>query len=275
MDGRDLPPLERVSQRRRVEPALLVLGAAITLVAIAAWKPWVPPNLNAAAVTSMNIASGSPANASPESPAPEASEPSSAPSSPGTTTVAGLIWDAAGSRDGHNGWGVSMAYLPLGQIDDALVLRRSGMAPSLRWVSTTPGVSPRAPLGAQGAPVVALAVTWPSGVTPLAVTLRFLGHPASQVPWPSLARAMGHPVALSESLTRILGMATPGAGASLRAPAVADELDPGTYFLPPDAHATDIVDWLSQGWAPGRYEFDIELAAGRRLVVPFNLDSGV
>jgi hypothetical protein len=201
---------------------------------------------------------------------------SAASSASETTTLAGLIWNVAGGRDAHRNWGVAMAYLPLGQIDDALVLRHSGIAPSLRWVSTTPGTPPRAPLGAQGAPVVALAVTWPSDVTPLDVTLRFLGGLPIHGSTPAPRTAPGRQVALSAPVPFLLEVATPRGHDSLDPATMTSwALISGAYFLPPDAHATGVIDWLSQGWPPGRYEFDLQRGSGRELVVPFDLDSGV
>ncbi len=284
-DTHDLPRLERVGRRGRVDPAVAIVVVVAALgVAIASWKPWAASSSSAQPVAPAPVSSTREPAVAPRTEAPALRTATPAPRSSartpavpvsGTVTVAGLIWDATGERDRHQAWGVSMAYLPLGRIDDALVLHHSGVPPSLRWSPATPDAPPGKPLGAQGAPVVGLALTWPADVRPTKVSLRFVGS-SDGARWPSLARPVGRPVALTASLSLILRMAFPGAREYLDSTAwVPWELVPGTYFLPPDAHAGDIVDWLSAGWRPGRYEYDVTLADGRAVVVPFELDSGV
>lgn len=284
-DTHDLPRLERVGRRGRVDPAVVIVVLVAALgVAVASWKPWAASDSSVRPVAPAPIAN-TPVRAVPAptyqpprrsaTPAPRSSARSPAVPVSGTVTVAGLIWNATGERDRHQAWGVSMAYLPLARIDDALVLRHSGIPPSLRWSPATPGIPPGKPLGAQGAPVVGLALTWPADVRPTKVSLHFVGG-SDGARWPSLARPLGRPVALTASLSLILRMASPGARQYLDSTAwVPWELVPGTYFLPPGAHAGDIVDWLSAGWLPGRYEYDVTLPGGRTVVVPFELDSGV
>jgi hypothetical protein len=113
-------------------------------------------------------------------------------------------------------------------------------------------------------------------VSPLDVTLRFLGRPPIDGPSPAPRTPPGRQVALNAPVPFLLEVATSRGHDSLDPTTITSwALISGTYFLPPDAHATGVIDWLSQGWPPCRYEFDLQRGSGRELVVPFDLDSGV
>jgi hypothetical protein len=171
---------------------------------------------------------------------------------------------------------MALAALPLGQLDDALASRRSVIRPAVRWVAATPGVPTAARVGPQGTPVVALALTWPSNVTPVDVVLSFIGPLPTDGQRSGLIDAPGGQVPLSAPVPLLLRLATPRGHDYLDATAgVSYGLISGTYFLPPDAAVTRISDWLAQAWPPGSYEFDVQLADGRGLALPFKLDSGV
>ena len=122
----------------------LLLGGMLVM-GVAIWKPWQGPNDAApdapAIATSVPVAAARP-SAGARIPGPTretrgAASPESAgpPRSAGTLidvpVTAGINW-SDGTRDGHSAWGVAVAYLPFGQLDDALLLRRSAIVPSVR-----------------------------------------------------------------------------------------------------------------------------------------------
>ncbi len=279
---------------------MLAWAVAVACAAVATWKPWVEPQVTpgsiAAAVASFGLgwlalgAASAPVSAvppvTPVQPAgmaqrsssndPALRMSSSAVVGPGTTTVLGLDWGADGGRDHHDGWGMALAALPLGQLDDVLASRRSVIRPAVRWVAATPGVPTAARVGPQGTPVVALVLTWPSNVTPVDVMLSFIGPLPTDGQRSRLIDAPGGQVPLRAPVPFLLRLATPRGHDYLDATAgVSYGLISGTYFLPPDAAVTRISDWLDQAWPPGSYEFGVQLADGRGLALPFKLDSGV
>ena len=163
---------------------------------------------------------------------------------------------AGGTRDPHAAWGISVAYLPFPSLDDALVLRHSSVVPTVRWVPEATG-----PAGAlvdvQGQPVAGLAVTWPAGLQPAGLELQYLPQATTAVPVT---------VPLARVVPVLLGQVT--AAAFARSPSS------GAFVLPPGNRATAVIDWLSDGWPPGRYRFEVR-ADGVLHVVTFRLQSGV
>ncbi len=283
MRDSDVPELRPVVRPRRIQPAVLATAVVAVLVGVAIWKPWRAGDPGAQAVIEVPTPAATSAPVAVGSGPPQptggrvgiaASGASARPRPLGVEVsvpvTLGLNW-SNGTQDEHAGWGISVAYLPFGQLDDALLMRRSAIVPSVSWLAVDPvhagaptGGSGGAVAGVGGQPVVALAVTWPSGVKATGERLTYLG------PLPGVSRPRGsafpRPLSLAESVPVLLHRAAPGSA----------ERDPasGTFVLPPETSARGVVDWLADGWIPGRYEFEVR-AASVAYVVRFQLDSGV
>jgi hypothetical protein len=315
MQDPDRPELRPVVRPRRIEPATVAAAVIALAMGVAIWKPWQAPGeagrdaaRGAAARDAAALATSVPAavarhSAGARTPRPSrepgsAASPGSAgaPGSAGTRievlVTSGINW-SGGTSDAHSSWGVAVAYLPFGRLDDALLLRRSAIVPSVRWLAVDPrpadgsgaGGGVRADVGGQ--PAVALAVTWPSGVHVTSERLTYLGPlaavsvapaasaaPASAAPTgparrtgpTSPAAPSPRPVSLAESVPVLLHL-------TAARPAGREPVS-GTFFLPPSARAHAVVDWLADGWPPGTYEFEVRAGAAHYLLA-FRLDSGV
>jgi hypothetical protein len=229
----------------------MTVSVALVFVGVALWKPWSPAGAPAASPALARTA---------ESPVPLAGTGADSGlfADPALQIIDGLDW-AGGYEDPHHLWGIAIAYLPFGQLDDALLLRHSAIAPTVRWLKVDPvrdplGPSSRGPLaGVQGQPVVALAVTWPSSVQPVSEQLEYLGPLAA-------GSATARPMPLDAAVPALVDLGAPGPVS-------------GTFVLPSGTRARRVVDWLAAGWPAGRYRFDLGLAHGH-WTVSFRLDSG-
>lgn len=233
----------------------MTVFVALASVGVALWKPWGPagaPAASSAASPAVALTVASPF------PSARAGGDSGLFADPALQIIDGLDW-AGGYEDPHHVWGIAIAYLPFGQLDDALLLRHSVIAPTVRWLKVDPlrdplGPSSRGPLaGVQGQPVVALAVTWPASVQPVSEQLDYLGPVSS-------SRATARPMPLDASVPALVNLGQPGPVS-------------GTFILPSGTAAHRVVDWLADGWPAGAYRFDLGLADGH-WTVSFRLDSG-
>jgi hypothetical protein len=301
MQDPDRPELRPVVRPRRIEPALVVAAMIAVTLGVATWKPWQASGeaaRDAPAKNDPEIATSVPgavARASAAARTPGASGDGAGAASPGSAdaprsagtridvpVTSGINW-SGGTRDGHTTWGVAVAYLPFGQLDDALLLRRSAIVPSVRWIAVDPRsasdgsrAAGDVPAGVGGQPAVALAVTWPTGVHVTSERLTYLGRLAAvSAASTGSARPSGsaspvapspRPISLAGSVPALLHLTA--AGSAGREPVS------GTFFLPSSARAHAIVDWLADGWPPGTYEFEVR-AGGASYLLAFRLDSGV
>ena len=294
MQDPDRPELRPVVRPRRVEPALVAAAMITVILGVAIWKPWQAPGevaQDAPAQDAPATATSVPRAVAPDvagarapGPSPDGGNtpspgPDGAPRSAGTRidvpVTSGINW-SGGTRDGHSTWGVAVAYLPFGQLDDALLLRRSAIVPSIRWLAVDPRSASDGsrgagdvPAGVGGQPAVALAVTWPTGVRVTSERLTYLGPVAGASAAPSGSAPLApspRPVSLAESVPALLHL-------SAGRPAGREPVS-GTFFLPPSARAHAVVDWLADGWPPGTYEFEVRAGAAHYLLA-FRLDSGV
>jgi hypothetical protein len=311
MQDPDRPELRPVVRPRRIQPAVVAAAVIALVMGVAIWKPWQAPGDAAQDVPGITTsAPGAVARASAGARTPRPSRVGAGTASPGLAgaphsagtridvpVTSGINW-SGGTSDGHSAWGVAVAYLPFGRLDDALLLRRSAIVPSARWLAVDPGGAlhsgagggvPPGLVGVEGQPAVALAVTWPSGVGVTSERLTYLGPlattPAATVdsvaPVASMAPGafaapaasgsaspprLPRPVSLAESVPALLHL-TAGSPA-------AREPVSGAFYLPPSARARAVVDWLADGWPPGTYEFEVRAGAAHYLLA-FRLDSGV
>ncbi len=191
MQDPDRPELRPVVRPRRIEPALVVAAMIAVTLGVATWKPWQASGeaaRDAPAKNDPEIATSVPGAVARDSAAartPGASGDGAGAASPGSAdaprsagtridvpVTSGINW-SGGTRDGHTTWGVAVAYLPFGQLDDALLLRRSAIVPSVRWIAVDPRsasdgsrAAGDVPAGVGGQPAVALAVSVPARLHP-------------------------------------------------------------------------------------------------------------
>ncbi len=259
---------------------IIVLVAAIALVGLSFWKPWVgSPSASPGGSTSNpsvrpTMAVDRPAGGR-STPMPVESPYEGQALRP-RLMFAGLDLSTMGLADGHRTWGVSAATVLRPSVVRAVLLDAVTVTPTPAWSPSggSPGARP-VPIAATnltppGSITVALAVTWPHGIRPSAVRLLELATPAPM----SGGSGKGRParlVPLSDPLPAIVRTMPDGVEAVWAASRVRWPLESGTFFLPPVALPDDPAGWLTAGWEPGDYEFRVTLSTGTVRILRFRL----
>jgi hypothetical protein len=246
------------------------------LVALAVWKPWesgassargpsVPPRTAASLVPAITSRPAGAAQPTPSTP-------------PRAPTYAGLDLSLMGTVDRHDAWGVAVGYVSKEQFDIAA----NGapiVTPLVSWQLIEPGrTSPGPIVDHSGGTSIAVAATWPtlpSATEPVSLRLfRSLPTDRSRSNGPSSKPRAGIEVQLQTTLDEVVGS---GAG-----PTPSATLGSGRFFIPP-ALSEDVVawpntgwpaSWPSHGWPAGAYEFQVDLADGDSVTLPFVIASG-
>lgn len=224
--------------------AWVAVGVAVVFMSAAIWKPWsagVPAAPAASAPAAVSGAAASDATHGADTRAGSAS-PAALPGSAALWVIDGLDWTGR-YEDPHRAWGFAVAYLAVDQLHRAPVPRSSAIVPTVRWVAGDPqsgtaaADSPAPRIDVHGAPVVALAITWPASVQPVSEQLDYRGPPGS---------AAARPMPLDASVPALVDLAAPGPVS-------------GTFMLPPGTRAGQAIDWLAHGWPLGSYDFTVGL----------------
>jgi hypothetical protein len=254
MTGQDRLEVERVLPGTRVEPALVALVAIVALVGAATWKPWADPD--DATTTPIGPV---PAQAAAQSlvtttPAPTAEAVVLGPT--GVQPIAALNLSTMGVADSHEGWGVSVAYLPITNIAVATRKRLPSVTPMVEWTAVEPDRPVELPAAVPAIATVAVAVTWPSSPPPRNVRLFYLGRAPEA--------SEGREVDLLRPLPRIVTLARRGGREHFHpSERVAWPYLSGVFYLPPSGSLPARPrDWLSSGWPAGEYEFRVTRADG-------------
>jgi len=268
MAGPGRPEIARVVPAPRAEPALVALLAIVVLVGAAIWKPW---------------ASGSDALARPV-PAEVLVQPRTTPRAAAPTAdvaivtvtgdqpIAGLDISRMGLADGHRAWGVASAYVPVTQVAVATRRRLSSVRPLVDWRAVEPGdpVEPgdrvELPATGQAISTVALAVTWPSAMSPHEIRL-FYRSPGVQNGPESSTRLRTREMSLVRPLPGIAMFAWQADGDAVDTSQAAWTDASGVFYLPPsEPLPTRPRHWLVSGWLAGAYEFRVTDADGISVI---------
>ncbi len=187
----------------------------------------------------------------------------------GLPLVAGLDLSWMGIADPHRAWGMAAALIPRNLVVDAIAHHEAAITPVVDWSILLPPRQPSPPvLNERNSVVVALAVTWPSGVQPTAVQLHYLGTRGSV----DGGTGHGRPAESIDLLAPLPPLVGP-LGAQLdhgdREPDRPWELLSGTFFLPPSELPSKPAGWLRAGWAVGPYAFVVTRSDGSITTLPF------
>jgi hypothetical protein len=264
----DRPEVVRVMPGARAEPALVALLAVVVLVGAAIWKPW---------------ASGSDALAHPV-PAEVVVQPRTTPRAApptadaaivtvtGDQPIAGLDISRMGLADAHRGWGVAAAHVPVTQIAVATRRRLSSVRPVVDWHAVEAGnrVEPanrvELPATGQAISTVALAVTWPSAVSPHEIRL-FYRSPGVQNGPELSTRLRTREMSLVRPLPGIAMSSWQADGNAVDTSDAPWTHASGVFYLPPsDPLPTRPRHWLTSGWPAGAYAFRVTDAGGTYVV---------
>ena len=153
------------------------------------------------------------------------------------------------------------------------------VTPAVSWQLIEPGqASPGPVVDHPGGTSVAIAATWPalpSAAQPLSLRLfRFVPTDRGPSSGQSSNPTAGGEVELGTTLDQVVGSS---AGATQ-----ARSIGSGRFFIPP-ALSEDVVawpntgwpaSWPSHGWPAGTYEFQVDLADGDSVTLPFVIASG-
>ena len=268
MAGPERPEIASVVSAPRAEPALVAFLAIVVLVGAAIWKPW---------------ASGLDAQARPV-PAEVVVQPRTTPRAAAPTAaaaivtvtgdqpIAGLDISRMGFADGHRAWGVAAAYVPVTQIAVATRRRLLSVRPLADWQAVEPGtrVVPgnrvELPATGQAISTVALAVTWPSAMSPHEIRL-FYRSPGVPIGPELSTRLRTREMSLVRPLPGIAMFAWQADGNAVDTSDAAWTDASGVFYLPPsDPLPTRPRQWLSSGWPAGAYEFRVTNADGTSVV---------
>jgi hypothetical protein len=261
MAVQDRPEVVRVLAHARVEPALVVLVAIVTLVSAAIWKPWTEAAKVQARPAAAEIDDQAHGVVTP-APTDEAVVLGSA----GVRHIAALDISHMGPIDPHERWGVSAAYIPITEIALATRKRLPSVKPSVGWSALEPDARHvEIPSPGPAIAAAALAVTWPDIPPPSEVRLSYLG-PRGLGGESSGARE----VELLRPLPRFVTLAQRGGREHFHpSERMAWPYLSGVFYLPPwGSVPTRPRDWLRAGWPAGAYEFRVTGADGT-FVIPF------
>jgi hypothetical protein len=267
MAGHERSEITRVVPARRSEPAVVALLAIVALIGAALWKPWA------------NAPDAQPRPAPADLLVGPAVAPPGAAHSPDSAlvTVAGvqpiLALDTSimGLADGHRGWGVAAAYVPVTQIAVATRRRLSSIRPVVDWQAVEPGRRLDIPATAQAVATVGLAITWPSGTSPRDIRLFY--RTAAVKAGPELSvRPRTREIPLFRPLPGVAMFTWQPASGVVDPSRFSWSRSPGIFYLPPsESLPTRPRDWLRSGWPAGEYQFRVECADWESVNFRFSL----
>jgi len=257
--------LVHLPARRRLAPAVAVVGLSIGLIGVAWWKPWASTDRAA------GISTAAPGSVAPARPGSIASPgTASAAASSGGPVFLGLDLGRMGDRVRRDGWGVAVASVPDAAIGPTGSGSGGAITPDVAWSTISPGSrAPGPTLVGAGHATVAIAVTWPLGVVARRVRLEYLGPVAGSAA--TFGPRERRTVPLSAALPALLAPVPADWRASAGYVPPRLERSSGTFFLSPAAVVDARIDWSVNGWAGGAYAFRVEASDGTIVRLPFRL----
>ena len=260
-------PAERVGKRRPIRPELVVAVLGLVFVAGAILKPWggsVPARSAATPGQSQALQTGLVG-------LPLLADASGRPGPQDTggsryygTAWQAVDWTAVTIPDGHSGWGVAAASLPL-RIGAAGVAPEA--KPDVQWIPATSAASHTTLAVARGRRVFAFAITWPSDEVVTSVTVNYTGS-MTEPPYVASGGLKAFTDISPLPATAVVPTHRPPLPTA--AAASGRPISSGQFWVPP-TDASPLVDaaapaqsWstLPWPWPMGHYKITIATSAG-------------